>query len=108
MVDIVSDAGGVRTIRRVSKNFRLHLPSYAAQPVSRRSGNSPEHDQDDERDGMVRVRLEVQEDRDTGAILYRLIDLQSGALIREWRNEQMDELRHFLQESGIQLLDKKI
>ena len=108
MVDIVSDAGGVRTIRRVSENFRLHLPSYAVVPASRRSGNFPEHDPDDGRDGMVRVRLEVQEDRDTGAIVYRLIDLQSGALIREWRNEQMDELRQFLQENAIQLLDKKI
>lgn len=108
MVDIVSGAGGVRTIRRVSENFRLHLPSYAVPPAAKHSGNFPGHDQDDERDGMVRVRLEVQEDRDTGAIVYRLIDLQSGALIREWRSEQMDDLREFLRENAIQLLDKKI
>ncbi|HUJ45581.1 MAG TPA: hypothetical protein VLV55_00510 [Rhizomicrobium sp.] len=108
MVDIVSDAGGVRTIRRVSENFRLHLPSYAIVPPSRGSGNSSEPDQDNERDGMIRVRLEVQEDRDSGALIYRLIDLRSGGLIREWRTDQIDDLRKFLQESGIQLLDKKI
>jgi hypothetical protein len=101
MVDIVSDAGGVRTIRRVSESFRLHLPSY-----SRHQSQHHERDQHDEE--MVRVRLEVQEDRETGEIVYRLVDLRTGALIREWRGEHLDELRQFLQENQIQLLDKKI
>lgn len=101
MVDIVLDAGGVRTIRRVSEAFRLHLPAYSRQ--------KSQHQESEQQDGeMVRVRLEVQEDRETGEIVYRLVDLRTGALIREWRGEHMDELRKFLQENQIQLLDKKI
>ncbi|HEY1962688.1 MAG TPA: hypothetical protein VGG69_09730 [Rhizomicrobium sp.] len=105
MVDIVSDAGSGRTVRRVSAAFRLRSPSITTDVVSRAEAISAEFPQDD---ALVRVRLEIQEDRETGTIVYRLINVLSGAVIQEWRGEELAELRKFLQENRIQLLDKKV
>jgi hypothetical protein len=106
MVDIVSDAGSGRTIRRVSASFRLRSPvSSKVEAVKPVDAVSPDATQEE---AMVRVCLEIQEDRTTGAIVYRLINVLSGAVIQEWRSEDVAELRDFLQENRIQLLDKRI
>ena len=106
MVDIVSDASSGRTVRRVSAAFRLRSPSSrASDVVACAEALSSEVAQDD---ALIRVRLEIQEDRDTGTVVYRLINVLSGAVIQEWRGEELSELRKFLQESRIQLLDKKV
>jgi hypothetical protein len=105
MVDIVSDAGSGRTVRRVSAAFRLRSPSAISDVVKRAEAVSAELPEDD---ALIRVRLEIQEDRDTGTIVYRLINVLSGAVIQEWRGEELAELRKFLQENRIQLLDKKV
>ena len=110
MVDIVSDAGGGRTIRRVSASFRLCSPATDASPVRRVEAVSTDlsHARDPDPDeAMVRVCLEIQEDKSTGAIVYRLLNLLSGAVIQEWRGEETAELRKFLQENHIQLLDTR-
>lgn len=106
MVDIVSDAGSGRTVRRVSAAFRLRSPSSATSDVvARAEALSAELPQDD---ALIRVRLEIQEDPSTGTVVYRLINVLSGAVIQEWRGEELAELRKFLQENRIQLLDKKV
>ena len=106
MVDIVSDAGSGRTVRRVSTAFRLRSPSSSiSDVVARAEALSAEVAEDD---ALIRVRLEIQEDRETSVVVYRLINVLSGAVIQEWRGEELAELRKFLQENRIQLLDKKI
>jgi hypothetical protein len=105
MVDIVSDAASGRTVRRVSAAFRLRSPLAASDMVARAEALSAEVAGDD---ALIRVRLEIQEDRETGTIVYRLINVLSGAVIQEWRGEELAQLRKFLQENRIQLLDKKI
>ena len=106
MVDIVSDAGSGRTVRRVSAAFRLRSPSSATSDVvARAEALSAEVAEDD---ALIRVRLEIQEDSGTGVIVYRLINVLSGAVIQEWRGEELGSLRKFLQENRIQLLDKKV
>jgi hypothetical protein len=105
MVDIVSDASSGRTVRRVSAAFRLRSPSGLSDVVKRAQAISAELPEDD---AMIRVRLEIQEDQSTGTIVYRLINVLSGAVIQEWRGEELGELRKFLQENHIQLLDKKV
>jgi hypothetical protein len=106
MVDIVSDAGSGRTIRRVSASFRLRSPSSSrVEKVRRPDAITPDAEHDE---AMVRVCLEIQEDKTTGAIVYRLINVLSGVVIQEWRSEDVAELRDFLQENRIQLLDKRV
>jgi hypothetical protein len=111
MVDIVSDAAGGRTIRRVSASFRLRSPATATSPAVRRveavGTELPQPRDPAQDDAMVRVCLEIQEDKSTGTVVYRLMDAASGAVIREWRGEELAELRKFLQENHIQLLDTR-
>jgi hypothetical protein len=108
MVDIVSDAGSGRTIRRVSASFRLRSPSSspsAVEEIHRTDSISADAASDD---AMVRVCLEIEEDKNTGAIVYRLINALSGELIREWRGDEAADARKYLQENRIQLLDRRV
>ena len=107
MVDIVSDAGSGRTIRRVSASFRLRSPSSSSivEEIRRDEPVTPDTASDE---AMVRVCLEIEEDKSTGAIVYRLINTLSGEVIREWRGEEAADVRTYLQENRIQLLDRRV
>ena len=105
MVDIVSGASGARAVRRVAASFRLRSLSLPhedrVEPAETASPQAGTRD-----DELVRVYLEVQDE--SGAMVYRLVDAASGARICEWRGEQIDELRKFLSENHIQLIDRKV
>jgi len=107
MVEIVSDTKSVRTIRRISEAFRLHLPYYFRQQGRTQPGESGS-EQELESGETAHVRLEVQEDRNAATIVYRLVDLGNGALIGEWHAEQLAELREFLRKNHIRLIDRRI
>ena len=110
MVDIVSDAGSGRTIRRVSASFRLRSPSASSytSPVEGIHRTDPVSADATADDAMVRVCLEIEEDKNTGAIVYRLINTLSGEVIREWRGDEPADVRKYLQENRIQLLDRRV
>ena len=108
MVDIVSDAGSGRTIRRVSASFRLRSPSSSFSAVEEIRRNDPVAPDAASDDAMVRVCLEIEEDKNTGTIIYRLINTLSGEVIREWRGDEAAEVRKYLQENRIQLLDRRV
>lgn len=107
MVDIVSDASSGRTIRRVSASFRLHSPSSSSIVEEIRRDDPVTADAASD-EAMVRVCLEIEEDKNTGAIIYRLINTLSGEVIREWRGDEAADLRKYLQENRIQLLDRRV
>src|SRR3954470_13702558 len=108
MVDIVSDAGSGRTIRRVSASFRLRSPSPSSPAIEEIRRSDPVAPDSSSDEAMVRVCLEIEEDKHTGAIVYRLINTLSGEVIREWRGEEAAEVRRYLQENRIQLLDRRV
>ena len=110
MVDIVSDAGSGRTIRRISASFRLRSPSacFTTSAVEEIHRTDPVAVDAASDDAMVRVCLEIEEDKNSGAIVYRLINTLSGDVIREWRGEEAADVRKYLQEHRIQLLDRRV
>jgi len=108
MVDIVSDAGSGRTIRRVSASFRLRSPSSSPSVVEETHRIEPLTPDAASDDTMVRVCLEIEEDKDTGTLIYRLINTLSGEVIREWRGDEATDVRKYLQENRIQLLDRRV
>jgi hypothetical protein len=107
MVDIVSGAVSARAIRRVAAAFRLRPSSLLNEPrVEAADPATPRERQED--DDFVRVCLEVQEDKESGDVVYRLVELGSGAIICEWRGDQVADLRKFLSDNHIQLIDKRV
>src|SRR6185437_827738 len=97
MVDIVSAAPGMPTIRRVSPSFRLRSSTSGGRDKVLSAAASVIQHIDAE--PMVRVCLEVHEDRSNGEVIYRLINIESGEVIQEWRGSQIHELREFLRQN---------
>lgn len=54
------------------------------------------------------VRLEIKKLEHISGFLYKLVDRQSGEILRQWPTEEMIEMRQYLAEQKIQLLDEKI
>lgn len=57
--------------------------------------------------GSSDVRLEITKLKHVTGYIYKLIDKQSGEIVRQWPTEQMVKMREYLAEQQIQLLDEK-
>src|SRR6185437_8142565 len=53
------------------------------------------------------VRLEITKLKHVTGYIYKLIDKQSGEVVRQWPTEQMVKMREYLAEQQIQLVDEK-
>jgi uncharacterized FlaG/YvyC family protein len=58
-------------------------------------------------DGSSDVRLEITKLKHVTGYIYKLIDKQSGEVVRQWPTEQMIKMREYLAEQQIQLVDEK-
>ena len=54
------------------------------------------------------LRLEISQDDDGAELIYRFVDAQSGAIVREWPAGEFGKLRDYMRDKKIHLLDKKI
>ncbi|HVP86368.1 MAG TPA: flagellar protein FlaG [Rhizomicrobium sp.] len=53
------------------------------------------------------VRLEITKLKNITGYVYKIIDKKSGDVVRQWPTEQMIEMRQYLAEQQIQLIDEK-
>lgn len=53
------------------------------------------------------VRLEITKLKYVSGYVYKLIDKKSGDVVRQWPTEQMIEMRQYLAEQQIKLVDEK-
>ena len=125
MVDTISNAKGIR--HGASATNRFGAPSVSSSsgavrhvaPVSPASDSGhhepDEHGAHDERhpghDSEPQgadLRLEISQDNDGAELIYRFVDAQSGAIVREWPAGEFGKLRDYMRDKKIHLLDKKI
>jgi len=53
-------------------------------------------------------KLQIEQDKTTGAFIYRSVDPNTGEVIQQWPSEKLLELRGFLKEMEGVLLDKQV
>lgn len=107
MVDIVSHANVAAEHDAVLKRHQdsssassapakaAHLSQNLSSEAVQSSGSSSD------------VRLEITKLKDVTGYIYKLIDKQSGEVVRQWPTEQMIKMREYLAEQQIQLVDEK-
>jgi uncharacterized FlaG/YvyC family protein len=108
MVDIVSHANVAAEHDAVLKRHQdsssassvpakaANLSQISSSEAVQSSGSSPD------------VRLEITKLKDVTGYIYKLIDRQSGEVVRQWPTEQMIKMREYLAEQQIQLVDEKV
>lgn len=125
MVDTISNAKSIR--HPGSKTARPGTPpatsdpAVSAKPVApvspapdagqhdhhdsgeRQRGGTPPQEQDE-----TGLRLEVSGDESGGEVVYRFVDAQTGAVVREWDAGEFGKLREYMRARKIHLLDKKV
>lgn len=126
MVDTIANAKGIR--RSGSDTSRYGAPSAsspntaaarAVSPVAAVAGRD-QHDPDEQAGHDDKhskhsaqpqgsdLRLEIGEDDNGGELVYRFVDAQSGAVVREWAANEFGKLRDYMRDKKIHLLDKKV
>lgn len=53
------------------------------------------------------VRLEISQVKSVNGFVYKLVDTKTGDIVRQWPTEQMIQMREYIFEHQIQLVDKK-
>lgn len=118
MVDTISNTRGI------GRGVTRYAPSPAASadsqkpvtPVAAAAPADPDGENKDTPSGQESPgeapgngpRLEIAEDPVDGELIYRFIDPQSGAIMRQWDSRDLGSLREYMRRARIHLLDKKV
>ncbi|MBI3676326.1 MAG: hypothetical protein HY243_06880 [Proteobacteria bacterium] len=92
MVDKVSIASNTRKTKSVEVRRDAASPSPFAQPARTSS----------------ELRLEVEHDKQTGAVVYNIVNARTGALVGQWSAGQMAALSEYIRKQQLTLFDQSV
>jgi len=107
MVDIVSHANPAAEHDPVLKRPQNSSPASSAPAKPAPSPQDLAPESVSPAAGSSDVRLEITKLKYINGFVYKLIDKKSGDVIRQWPTQQMVEMRQYLAEQQIQLVDEK-
>ncbi|HTN40287.1 MAG TPA: flagellar protein FlaG [Asticcacaulis sp.] len=106
MVDIASNAhkaGESDAVKRASSS----ASSYAAADTKAKSADVETPDAVPPAGASPDVRLEISQVKSVNGFIYKLVDTKTGDIVRQWPTEQMIQMREYIFEHQIQLVDEK-
>ena len=107
MVDIVSHANVAAEHDAVLKRHQDTSSASSAPKKTAHLSQIPSSETVPPSGESSDVRLEITKLQHVTGYVYKLIDKQSGEVVRQWPTEQMVKMREYLAEQEIQLVDEK-
>jgi uncharacterized FlaG/YvyC family protein len=107
MVDIVSHANVAAEHDAVLKRHQDSSSASSAPKKTAQLSQTPLSQTVPPSSESSDVRLEITKLKHVTGYIYKLIDKQSGEVVRQWPTEQMVKMREYLAEQQIQLVDEK-
>lgn len=107
MVDIVSHANVAAEHDAVLKRHQDSSSASSAPKKTEQLSQTPLSQTVPPSSESSDVRLEIIKLKHVTGYIYKLIDKQSGEVVRQWPTEQMVKMREYLAEQQIQLVDEK-
>lgn len=92
MVDRVSIARNARQ----AKSVQVRPDTASASPVAQPGRTSSE------------LRLEVEHDKKTGAVVYNIVNARTGAVVGQWSAGQMAALSEYIRKQQLTLFDQSV
>jgi uncharacterized FlaG/YvyC family protein len=117
MVDPISHAPNLREIGAVQNRPQASPAPPAPGAVNQATNLAPDQRIAELQEAVAKLikkgmpsnsKLQIEQDKDTGAFIYRSVDPDTGEVIKQWPPEQLLQLRETLREMEGMLIDKEV